>query len=112
MFFTPVCDSVHREGGLPDTLPLQTLLGNPSRADTPWPDTPSPWSNTPPPGQTPPPLGRHPPPERRPLQRMVRIILGCILVSVADQYGHILNAPPALTQFSSFSCSFWEMLAE
>ena len=62
---------------------------------TPWADTPSslipPGQTAPrPPGQTPPPV-RHPPgqispqadpppPIRRPLQRMVRILLGCILV--------------------------------
>ena len=34
------------------------------------------------------PLGRHPPPPRRPLQRMVRILLECILVHTGVDYNN------------------------
>ena len=110
VMFSQACvkNSVHREGGVYPSMHWGTHLPLPSACwDThhlgqtpPWADITPPWADTPFPGQTPLPLGRHPSPwtdtpsprqtyplgrppprPRRPLQRTVRILLECILVS-------------------------------
>ena len=100
--FTGVCDSVHREGGVPGQVP--TLLDQipppgrytpqpgrypPGRYTPLGPGTPPGWYPPPgpgtPPGQAGTPLGRYPPPEQCILgdtgnKWAVRILLECILV--------------------------------
>ena len=81
--FTPVCHSVHREGGVCPSAcwdthtPGQTSPQTDTpQADTPWADPP--LTDTP---QADTHLGKHPPPAiRRLLLQMVRILLECILV--------------------------------
>ena len=99
--------------------PLQTPCGQVPPADTPWADIL--WADTPPrvdpsgrhhlerhqldrkhPGQTPPwadtPWADILTPRRRPLQRMVHILLECILVSFKAVSGH-----PDHQQFEHYS---------
>ena len=60
------------------------ILSTGGRCTPPWADTPSPDRQTPT-------LGRHPLPPRRPLQRTLRILLECILVSRFVSFSYSLE---------------------
>ena len=103
--FTPVCDSVHRGGGLADTPP-------PPPEDTPRADDPLPLPRKTPLGQMTPspradPSPGQTPPRRRPQQRTVRIPLECMFLFTLAVCDGVCDSSFAHTKYPMVQHTFF-----